>query len=289
MVLIAIFMVMPLSIVRWEACPLKLIIFRFCMVLSPAVGICACWNLPACARFCPLALGSACCCWVLPAVAVFCLLLPAAACCCLLLPAAACCCWLLGSARLCWVLPACGGSCLLVLGSALCFWVLPCASGLCLLLLLGSACLCCVNARCLSVRNILPVGFSFMWSNLPILLSGVCCCQGSDLVCISFWSRFWSRFSRLRFPGPFPSLPFFGCSVVSLVGALAFLLLSSLGRCCWWMFAAAGLSLCLVVVSCLCLSSAAGCCWGTSGTSCATCRWVGDKWDTSGDKWETSV
>jgi hypothetical protein len=21
----------------------------------------------------------------------------------------------------------------------------------------------------------------------------------------------------------------------------------------------------------------------------ATCRWVGDKWDTSGDKWETSV
>ena len=190
MVLIAIFMVVPLSIVRWEACPLKLTIFRFCMVLSPAVGICACWNLPACARFCPLALRSACCCWVLPAVAVFCLLLPAAA----------CCCWVLGSARLCWVLPACGGSCLLVLGSALCFWVLPaaprfclllllllllllglgsalcfwvlpCASGFCLLLL-GSACLCCVNARCLSVRNILPVGFSFTWFNLPILLSG---------------------------------------------------------------------------------------------------------------------
>ena len=87
MVLIAIFMVMSLSIVPWEACPLKLIIFRFCMVLSPPVGICACWNLPACARFCPLALGSACCCWVLPAVAAFCLLLPAAAFC-LLLPAA---------------------------------------------------------------------------------------------------------------------------------------------------------------------------------------------------------
>ena len=182
MVLIAIFMVMPLSIVRWEACPLKLIIFRFCMVLSPAVGICACWNLPACARFCPLALGSACCCWVLRAAAGFCLLslgsaccccvLPAAACFCLLLPAAACCCWVLGSARLCWVLP--GVSCLLVLGSAaLCFWVLPAAPRFwLLLLLLASACLCCVNARCLSVRNILPVGFSFMWSNLPILLSG---------------------------------------------------------------------------------------------------------------------
>ena len=28
MVLIAIFMVVPLSIVRWEACPLKLIIFK---------------------------------------------------------------------------------------------------------------------------------------------------------------------------------------------------------------------------------------------------------------------
>ena len=79
---------------------------------------------------------------------------------------------------------------------------------------------------------------------------------------ISFASRFDLVFD-LVFPGLdflvlSPSLPFFGCSLVSLVGALAFLLLSSLGRCCWWMFAAVGLSVCLVVVSCLCLSSAAG-------------------------------
>ena len=124
MVLIAIFMV-SLSIVPWEACPLKLIIFRFCMVLSPPVGICACWNLPACARFCPLALGSACCCWVLPAVAAFCLLLPAAACCCWVLGSA-----LLGFARLWRVLPACAW---------LWFLVLPAAPRFCLLLL-GSAC-----------------------------------------------------------------------------------------------------------------------------------------------------
>ena len=64
---------------------------------------------------------------------------------------------------------------------------------------------------------------------------------------ISFASRFDLVFD-LVFPGLdflvlSPSLPFFGCSLVSLVGALAFLLLSSLGRCCWWMFAAVGLSL----------------------------------------------
>ena len=164
MVLIAISMVMPLSIVRWEACPLKLIIFRSCMVLSPAVGICAGWNLPrlrwvlrAAAGFCLLLLCSACCCWccLLPAAACCCLLLPAAACCCLLLPAAACCClllaccclllpaaagfWLLllGSASCCccWVLPYAAGFCLVLLGSALCFWVLPAAAGFCLLVL----------------------------------------------------------------------------------------------------------------------------------------------------------
>ena len=287
MVLIAIFMVMPLSIVRWEACPLKLIIFRFCMVLSPAVGICACWNLPACARFCPLALGSACCCWVLPAVAVFCLLLPAAACCCLLLPAAACCCWLLGSARLCWVLPACGGSCLLVLGSALCFWVLPCASGLCLLLL-GSACLCCVNARCLSVRNILPVGFSFMWSNLPILLSGVCCCQGSDLVCISFWSRFWSRFSRLRFPGPFPfpALLWLLCGIFGWCSCLPLALFFGqvllVDVCCSWSLSLLG--------RCF-LSLPVQCCWvllrhirHIMRDMQVSRRQVGHKWRQVGDK-----
>ena len=105
---------------------------------------------------------------------------------------------------------------------------------------------------------------------------------------ISFASRFniFNLVFDLVFPGldflvVSPSLPFFGCSLVSLVGALAFLLLSSLGRCCWWMFAAAGLSLCLVVVSCLCLSSAAGCCWGTPGTSCemqVSRRQVGHKW-----------
>ena len=268
---------------------------------------CLCSVLPACAGFCVLLLGSACCCCVLPADA----------CCCLLLPAAAGF-WVLHA---CAGLPACGGSCLLVLDSALCFWVLPaaprfcllllgsaccccwvlpCAAGFCLvhLVLLGSAlcfwvlpaaagfsaCLCCVNARCPNVRNILPVGFPFMWFNLPILLSG-------SLLLPGLGSRLHLVFD-LVFPGLdflvlYPSLPFFGCSLVSLVGALAFLLLSSLGRCCWWMFAAVGLSLCLVVVSCLCLSSAAGwerdeknnyfesrkegrtpsggCCWGASG------------------------
>ena len=179
-------MVMPLSIVRWEACPLKLTIFRFCMVLSPAVGICACWNLPACARFCPLALRSACCCWVLPAVAVFCLLLPAAAGFWVLHACAGFCPLVAGPACLCLVLPCASGFCLLLLGSACCCcyccccwgWVLPCASGFCLVLL-GSACCCWVLPACaasmrdaLSVRNILPVGFSFTWFNLPILLSG---------------------------------------------------------------------------------------------------------------------
>ena len=154
MVLIAIFMVMPLSIVRWEACPLKLTIFRFCMVLSPAVGICACWNLPACARFCPLALRSACCCWVLPAVAVFCLLLPAAAGFWVLHACAGFCPLVAGPACLCLVLPCASGFCLLLLGSACCCyccccwgWVLPCASGFCLVLL-GSACCCWVLPAC---------------------------------------------------------------------------------------------------------------------------------------------
>ena len=40
-----------------------------------------------------------------------------------------------------------------------------------------------------------------------------------------------------------PFLPFFGYSLISLVGVLGFLLFSSLGRCCWWMFAAVGFSL----------------------------------------------
>ena len=118
-------MVMSLSLVPWEACPLKLIIFRFCMVLSPPVGICACWNLPACAQFCPLALGSACCCWVLPAVAGFCLLLLRSACCCLLLPAAACCCLLLPAAACCCLLLLGSGFCTLVLGFARLWRVLP--------------------------------------------------------------------------------------------------------------------------------------------------------------------
>ena len=100
----------------------------------------------------------------------------------------------------------------MLLGSALCFWVLPCASGFCLLLL-GSACLCCVNARCPNVRNILPVGFPFMWFNLPILLSG-------SLLLPGLGSRLHLVFD-LVFPGLdflvlFPSLPFFGCSLVSL-------------------------------------------------------------------------
>ena len=184
-------------------------------------------------------LGSALCCWVLPCAAGFCLVL-------------------LGSALCCWVLPCAAGFCLVLLGSALCCWVLPCASRFCLLLL-GSACLCCVNARC-------PQCAQYFACRLPLHVI-----QPSDFTFrefaaararISFASRFDLVFD-LVFPGLdflvlSPSLPFFGCSLVSLVGALAFLLLSSLGRCCWWMFAAVGLSLCLVVVSCLCLSSAAG-------------------------------
>ena len=103
-----------------------------------------------------------------------------------------------------------------------------------------------------------------------LTLYGIDCNLYGDAIVVNSSVRgvFDLVFPGLDFLVLYPSLPFFGCSLVSLVGALAFLLLSSLGRCCWWMFAAAGLSLCLVVVSCLCLSSAAGCCWGTSGTSC---------------------
>ena len=236
-------MVMPLSIVRWEACLLKLILFRFCPLLLESVP----------AGIFLLVLSSARLRWVLRAAAGFCLLLLCSACCCLLPPAAACCCLLLPAAAGFWSLHACAPFCPLVAGSA-----------------------------CLSVRNILPVGFSFMWFNLPILLSGSLLLQGPG-------SRLHLVFD-LVFPGLdflvlSPSLPFFGCSLVSLVGLLpsscSLLWAGAAGGC---LLQLVSLSLCLVVVSCLCLSSAAGCCWGTSGTSCdmqVSRRQVGHKWETS--------
>ena len=139
----------------------------------------------------------------------------------------------------------------MLLGSALCFWVLPAAAGFCLLVLRQCAMPQCAQyfACRLPLHVIQPSDFTFREF-------------AAARARISFASRFDLVFD-LVFPGLdflvlSPSLPFFGCSLVSLVGALAFLLLSFLGRCCWWMFAAVGLSLCLVVVSCLCLSSAAG-------------------------------
>ena len=170
MVLIAIFIVVPLSIVRWEACPLKLIIFGFCMVPSPAESV------PA--GICLLVLGSSRLRWVLrnPAAAGRTQKHKAEPSSTRQNPAAqgrtpsstrqntqqhkaehpaaqgrtpsstrqnpaaqgrtqqhkACCCWVLGSARLCWFCP-------LVAGPACLCLILPCASGACLLLL-GSAC-----------------------------------------------------------------------------------------------------------------------------------------------------
>ena len=188
--MIAIFIVMSLSIVPWEACPLKLIIFRFCMVLSPPVGICACWVLPACAA---------------------------------------------------------------------------------------------------SMRDAMQASPSCN-STFRFYFPGVCCCQGSDLVCISFWSRFWSRFSRLRFPGPFPFpallwllFGIFGwCSCLPL--ALFFGQVLLVDVCCSWSPSLLG--------RCF-LSLPVQCCWvgavEAHQAHHAKCRWVGDKWDTSGDKWETSV
>ena len=199
------------------------------MLLGSAL---CCWVLPCAAGFCLVLLGSALCCWVLPCAAGFCLVL-------------------LGSALCCWVLPCASGFCLVLLGSALCFWVLPAAAGFCLLVLRQCAMPQCAQyfACRLPLHVIQPSDFTFREF-------------AAARARISFASRFDLVFD-LVFPGLdflvlSPSLPFFGCSLVSLVGALAFLLLSSLGRCCWWMFAAVGLSLCLVVVSCLCLSSAAG-------------------------------